>query len=99
MTVKLINRNTTGEFVIEGKLDANTSSELERLVTERAEQFEKVVLNLSGLTYISSAGLRAMKIIHMTMKKKGGELAVTSVAPTVMEVFEMTGFSQLLNFE
>ena len=99
MTVKLINRNETGEFIIEGKLDANTSPELEKLILANAERFGKIILNFSGLTYISSAGLRVVKILHMTMKKSGGELAVTNVSPTVMEVFEMTGFSQLLNFE
>ena len=99
MTVKLINRGETGEFIVEGKLDANTSPEIEKLILGQTDRFEKIVLNLSGLTYISSAGLRVVKILHMTMKKSGGELVITNVNRTVMEVFEMTGFSQLLNFE
>ena len=85
--------------MIEGKLDANTSPELEKLILGQADRFEKIVLNFEELSYISSAGLRTVKILHMAMKKKGGELVMTKVNRTVMEVFEMTGFSQLLNFE
>lgn len=99
MTVKLINRGETGEFIIEGKLDTNTSPELEKLILTNNERFEKIILNFSGLSYISSAGLRVVKILHMAKKKSDGELVLTNVNSTVMEVFEMTGFSQLLNFE
>ena len=49
--------------------------------------------------YISSAGLRVIKIIHMGMKKKNGELILTKVQKMVMEVFEMVGFAGLLKFE
>ena len=99
MKVKLINRGETGEFIIDGRLDANSSPDLEKLILDNVSRFEKVILNFSGLSYISSAGLRVVKILHMTMKKKGGDFSVTNVNETVMEVFEMTGFSQILNFE
>jgi anti-anti-sigma factor len=50
------------------------------------------------LDYISSAGLRVIKVIHMGMKKKDGELVLTNVQKMVMEVFEMVGFAGLLKF-
>lgn len=99
MTVKLINRGDTGEFIMEGRLDSNTSPEFEKLIMKNTERFRKIILNFEGLTYISSAGLRVMKILYMTMKKNGGSFSVTKVNSVVMEVFEMTGFSQILDFE
>ena len=63
------------------------------------ERFDRVVLNLQQLDYISSAGLRVIKIIHMGMKKKDGELVLINVQKMVMEVFEMVGFAGLLKFE
>ena len=54
---------------------------------------------MAQLEYISSAGLRALKRLHMEMKKKGGSLVLTNVRKMVMEVFEMTGFAGLLMFE
>lgn len=98
MTVKLINRGETGEFIIDGKLDANTSPELEKVILANSARFDTLILNFSGLSYISSAGLRVVKLLHMSKKKSGGELIIKEVNSTVMEVFEMTGFSQLLNF-
>ena len=63
------------------------------------ERFDTIVLNMEQLDYISSAGLRVIKIIHMGMKKKNGELILTKVQKMVMEVFEMVGFAGLLRFE
>ena len=99
MTVKLINRNTTGEFLLEGKLDANSAPDVEKLIVDTVERFDKIILNFRGLTYISSAGLRVVKILYMAMKKKNGELVISEVSQPVMEVFEMTGFAQILTFE
>ena len=99
MNIKLVNRDTTGEFIIEGRLDTNTSPEVEKILLRESERFDKIILNFSGLVYISSAGLRVLKCIYMAMQKKNGELTVTNVARPVMEVLEMTGFAQLLNIE
>lgn len=99
MDIKLIDRNTEGEFLLQGRLDANSAPETERLLTSMVEKFDKIILNLASLEYISSAGLRILKVLHMAMKKKGGTLALKNVNKMVMEVFEMTGFAGLLNFE
>lgn len=99
MNIKLVNRDRTGEFVLEGKLDTNTSPDVEKIILGQSERFDKIVLNFAELTYISSAGLRTLKVLHLAMKKKGGELVLINVCRAVMEVFEMTGFARLLNFE
>jgi anti-anti-sigma factor len=99
MDIKLINRGTTGELIFVGRLDANSAPEAEEIVKQMIERFDTIVLNMEQLDYISSAGLRVIKIIHMGMKKKNGELILTKVQKMVMEVFEMVGFAGLLKFE
>lgn len=99
MNIKLINRGQEGELVLEGRLDTLTAPEAEEVFNQMAERFEKIVLNMAGVEYVSSAGLRTLKRLHMAMKKKNGSLVLTNVRKMVMEVFEMTGFAGLLNFE
>ena len=99
MNIKLINRGQEGELVLEGRLDTLTAPEAEEVFNQMAERFEKIVLNMAGMEYASSAGLRTLKRLHMAMKKKNGSLVLTNVRKMVMEVFEMTGFAGLLNFE
>ena len=99
MNITLINRGSEGELVLAGRLDANSAPEAEEIFKQMIERFDNVVLNMKQLEYISSAGLRVIKIIHMGMKKKNGELILTKVQKMVMEVFEMVGFAGLLKFE
>ena len=99
MNIKLINRGQEGELVLEGRLDTLTAPEADEVFNQMAERFEKIVLNMAALEYVSSAGLRTLKRLHMAMKKKGGSLVLINVRKMVMEVFEMTGFAGLLKFE
>lgn len=99
MNITLINRGSEGELVLEGRLDANSAPEAEEIFKQMIERFDNVVLNMKQLEYISSAGLRVIKIIHMGMKKKNGELKLINVQKMVMEVFEMVGFAGLLTIE
>ena len=98
MDIKLVSRGTEGEVLLIGRLDANSAPEAEEIFRQIMERFDKVVLNLQQLDYISSAGLRVIKVIHMGMKKKDGELVLINVQKMVMEVFEMVGFAGLLKF-
>ena len=77
MTVKLINRGTEGELLLEGRLDAVTSPEAEELFLQMVERFEKLTLNMEQLQYISSAGLRVLKKTYMAVVKKNGELELS----------------------
>ena len=99
MNIKLINRGQEGELVLEGRLDTLTAPEADEVFNQMAERFKKIVLNMAGVEYVSSAGLRTLKRLHMAMKKKNGSLVLTNVRKMVMEVFEMTGFAGLLKFE
>ena len=96
MTIKLINRGTEGELLLDGRLDAMTSPEAEELFLQMTERFDKLILNMDKLQYISSAGLRVLKKTYMAVVRKNGELKLSHVNKLVMEVLEMTGFAGLL---
>lgn len=96
MTIKLINRGTEGELLLDGRLDAMTSPEAEEVFLKMAERFETLTLNMEKLQYISSAGLRVLKKTYMASVKKNGTIELSHVNKMVMEVLEMTGFAGLL---
>ena len=98
MHIKLINRGEEGELLLEGRLDSATAPEVEGIVLQMAERFNTVILNMAQLEYISSAGLRILKLLYLALRKKNGELAIKNANKLVMEVFEMTGFAGLLTF-
>ena len=99
MDVKLINRGSEGELLLSGRLDSHTAPEVEEIFEDVAGQFSSVVLNLEELEYVSSAGLRIIRNLHVAMRKKDGELTLKNVKKLVMEVFEITGFAGLLKIE
>jgi len=98
MNMTLINRGTEGEMQIIGRLDTNTSPDAEKPLLDAINRFDKVILDMAQLEYVSSAGLRALKSAHLAMRRKGGTLAVKNVGKQVMEVFEITGFVGMLKF-
>ena len=99
MTIRLVKREEEAELLLSGRLDAAASLEAESIFEELAETYERVILNLAGLDYVSSGGLRLIKQFHIRMVKKGGVLVLTNVSRMVMEVFEMTGFAGFLKIE
>ena len=99
MTIKLINRDTEGELLLEGRLDSAAAQDTAEIFQSQAERFDRLILNMARLEYVSSAGLRIIKLLHMQMRRKDGELIVKNVNSMVMEVFEMTGFAGLLRIE
>lgn len=99
MTIKLVNRDPEAELLMEGRLDSNTSPQAEEAFDQTADRFQRVVLNMRDLEYLSSAGLRVIKKLSVKMSKKGGELVLTNVNSMIMEVFEITGFVGILKFE
>lgn len=82
-----------------GRLDTNTSVELEESVKQDEEGVTRIELDLKNLDYISSAGLRLILVLHKNMTSKRGKLVVMHPKDEVMEVFDMTGFSSFLNIE
>ena len=83
---------------IEGRLDTMTAPELEQVVKTSLDGVETLVFDLKALEYISSAGLRVLLSAQKRMMKQG-EMKVTHVNETIMEIFEVTGFSDILTIE
>ena len=96
-----ITKNQNGnELVIalEGRLDTMTAPELEAELRQSLDGAESLTLDFSKLDYISSAGLRVLLSAHKIMSAKGG-MKVTNVNEIVSEVFEVTGFTEILDIE
>ena len=89
-------KETTIEVV--GRLDTITAPVLEKTITENISGIESLVLDFKGLEYISSAGLRILLGAQKKMKNSGS-MKLIGVCEDVMEVFEMTGFADILTIE
>ena len=98
MTIEI--KKNAKELTIEivGRLDTITAPVLEKTVGENINDIQSLVLDLKGLEYISSAGLRVLLGAQKKMQKIGS-MKVTNVREEVMEVFEMTGFADILTIE
>ena len=81
---------------ISGRLDTTTAPALETEFVQLQAQCEQLVLDFAKLEYLSSAGLRVLLKMQKSMAAKGG-MKLLHVNETVMEVFEITGFSDILN--
>jgi anti-sigma B factor antagonist len=98
MTIEI--KRTADETVIEviGRLDTTTAPSLEKTINENVENTKKLVLDMDGLEYISSAGLRVLLSAQKKMNQIGS-MKLISVCEEVMDVFEMTGFADILTIE
>lgn len=93
-----ITKNLNGDKLIvgiEGRLDTTTSPALESELKDSLDSVKSLVFDMGQLEYISSAGLRVLLTAQKTMNKQG-DMTLVNVNDTVMEVFEVTGFSDIL---
>lgn len=86
------------ELVLSGRLDTNTAVSLEEEING-LQNVSALVLNLKDLQYISSAGLRVVLMAHKKMRAVAGSMKVKHPNEMVMEVFDMTGFNDILTIE
>ena len=96
-----IQKKTTGtglEISLEGRLDTTTAPELERELKGSLDGVSELTLDFAGLEYISSAGLRVLLSTQKIMNKHG-KMRIRKVNETIMEIFEVTGFSDILTIE
>ena len=96
-----IDKNLNGTqltIALEGRLDTTTAPDLEKALNESLNSATELTLDFTKLDYISSAGLRVLLSAHKTMSKKGG-MKVTHVNEIVNEVFDVTGFADILDIE
>ena len=99
----MLNINKTIEngkalFTLVGRLDTTTAPDLEKELKESLNGVSELVLDFAGLEYISSAGLRVLLSAQKTMNKQGS-MKLKNVNETIAEIFEVTGFSEILTVE
>ena len=98
MTIEI--KKNAKEVTIEvgGRLDTITAPVLEKTIAENTVGMQSLVLDFNALEYLSSAGLRVLLGAHKKMSKVGS-MKLIGVCADVMEIFEMTGFADILNIE
>ena len=98
MTIEIKKAETETIIEIVGRLDTITAPALDKTINEDIGDTKNLVLDVKGMEYISSAGLRVLLSAQKKMQKIGS-MKVTNVCEAVMEVFEMTGFADILVIE
>ena len=98
MTIEIKRTNELITMMLVGRLDTTTAPALDKTLNENIEDNASLVLDLKGLEYISSAGLRVLLGAQKRIGKMGS-MKLINVAEAVMEVFEMTGFADILTIE
>ena len=96
MKIDFNKENGTLSVALDGRLDTVTAPDLESFLNDNYTCSDSLVINCEKLSYVSSAGLR---VLLAAQKKSNGAMKLTGVCELVMEVFEMTGFADILVIE
>lgn len=100
MKIVTTNKNNVITLNLEGKLDTTTSSDLEQALSKIINKTKfNLVLDFKDLSYLSSAGLRVLLAAQKKANELVGNIVVRNVNNSIMEVFNVTGFSDFLNIE
>ena len=91
-------KGTAATIALEGRLDTTTAPQFEAELKTVTDGITDLVLDFEKLVYVSSAGLRVILSAQKTMNKQGN-MKICHVSPDIMEVFEITGFSDILTIE
>lgn len=97
MNIEKTQNGTEVTLVLSGRLDTTTAPQLEEKVQESLEGTQKLVMDFENLEYLSSAGLRVLLTAHKAMMKSSGQMEIRHVNEVIHEVFEVTGFLDVLN--
>lgn len=88
------------KVTLSGQLDTLAAVDFDREMQQvLTEDVNTLILDGAELTYVSSAGLRSLLILHKSMMAKGGTLRLRNIKDQIMEIFNITGFSSILNIE
>lgn len=98
MTINTTKNGNEVTLEVAGRLDTITAPTLEKVIAEDISSSDALVLDFNKLEYISSAGLRVLLGAQKKMQKEGS-MKLIGVCEEVMEVFEMTGFADILSIE
>lgn len=98
MNIKRSTENGKTRLIPQGRLDTISAPELEAVVREVLPETSELIFDLEELEYVSSAGLRVLLSAQKAMNAKG-KMKVCHVNDTILEIFEVTGFSDILTIE
>ena len=98
MTIEIKVNADAATIAVAGRLDTTTAPMLDKTINEDIRDVKHLILDIKDVAYISSAGLRVLLSAQKKMQKIGS-MKVRNVCPDVMEVFEMTGFADILVIE
>ncbi len=99
MNIKTVNEDSKITLQVEGRVDTNTSPELQKNILEALKSAKELVIDFEQVPYISSAGLRALLLGQKTANSKHAEMTVTNVSPMVMQVLKAVGFDKVLKIK
>ena len=99
MNCSVSQNGSSATIEVEGRLTATEAPELEAAVEGLGEQTSNITMNLSGLEYIASAGLRVLVAAGKTAASRGGQLTIASPSKEVMDILEMTGLAGIFTIE
>ena len=99
MDLKMTSNGNKATVELEGRIDAKTSPELERALLALPSEIKALDLDLTNVIYISSAGLRMMITVHQHFNDKGGSMTIVGARDELIEIFEVTGFSEYLSIK
>lgn len=98
MTIEKNLNGTALSLALTGRLDTTTAPQLEGELKKSLPGVESLTLDFAGLQYLSSAGLRVLLAAQKTMNRQG-RMVVKNVNETIAEIFDVTGFSDILTIE
>ena len=99
MNIERKSENDKITLLIRGELTALTANQLNVAIRTAVLETDHLTLDFKNLEYLASAGLRVLLEAKKLLDDKGGKLIVSNVSDVVMQVFEITGFSQMLGLE
>ena len=95
MNICIEKENSVTVLKLDGRLDTTTAPELEKAINAEGDALKSLVLDFNGVDYISSAGLRVLLTAQKKMNVQGS-MELVGVSEAVMDIFEMTGFADIL---
>ena len=98
MTIEKVLKEESAKIIVVGRLDTQTAPELEKEIDGIIANLKELVFDMTGLEYISSAGLRVILKAQKIMNAKGS-MKLIGVNDSIMEVFDITGFLDILTIE
>jgi len=99
MTIEKARENGTITLAIKGRLDTSTSPRFQEKLIPLFDEAKAVKIDFTNVAYVSSAGLRVLLMGQKTARSRNAAMTLFNVSEEVMEVFDMTGFSDMLTIE